>query len=70
MDLTDADATAQLTALLAAEKPSVDVLICAAGFGKIAKTAELPPDEQINMIDLNCRAAVAVTAAVDRKSVV
>lgn len=63
MDLTDADATARLTALLAAEKPSVDVLICAAGFGKIAKTAELPPDEQINMIDLNCRAAVAVTAA-------
>ena len=40
------------------------VLVNAAGFGKFGTCAELTLQETCGMIDLNCRAAAALTAAV------
>lgn len=61
LDLTDKAAVRSLAALLGREKPRVRVLINAAGFGRISSAAELPLEDAEGMIDLNCRAAVAVT---------
>ncbi|UQT47270.1 SDR family NAD(P)-dependent oxidoreductase [Flavonifractor plautii] len=46
------------------EEPEVAVLVNAAGFGKFGTCAELTLQETCGMIDLNCRAAAALTAAV------
>lgn len=63
MDLTRAESTQQLRALLAREQPEVSVLVCAAGLGRIGATADIPDADNDTMINLNCRAAVDVTAA-------
>jgi short-subunit dehydrogenase len=60
-DLTDRKSFRELSALLAAEKPCVRVLINAAGFGKIGSWSDISLDDCDNMIDLNCRAAVDMT---------
>ena len=63
LDLTDPDAPGRLQALLEAERPEVSALVCAAGFGKMGDTVAVSPRDNADMIDLNCRAAVAVTLA-------
>lgn len=60
-DLTQWDAIHVIAELLANEKPSVQYLINSAGFGKIGSFADIPLDDLAAMIDLNCRAAVALT---------
>lgn len=62
LDLTEPESIDTLEALLAEEKPVVSVLVCAAGLGKIGPTADISPADNRRMIDLNCRAAVDVTA--------
>ena len=47
--------------MLGAEKPEVVALVNAAGFGKFGDFESIPLDEQMNMIDLNCKALMAVT---------
>lgn len=47
--------------LLDEEKPEVTALVNAAGFGKFGRFEEIPLSEQMNMIDLNCKALMAVT---------
>ena len=47
--------------LLAAEKPSVELLVNAAGFGKFGDFQTIPLEDDLNMIDLNCKALVAMT---------
>lgn len=47
--------------LLAAEKPQVELLVNAAGFGKFGDFQQIPLDDDLNMIDLNCKALVAMT---------
>lgn len=61
LDLTDRGSIEKLSALLRQEQPEVLWLICAAGFGRIGLSAEIPAADNDAMIDLNCRAAVDVT---------
>ncbi len=61
LDLTDSKSFDQLKGLLEAEKPEVSVLVNAAGFGYFKAFTDLPLADQLNMIDLNEKALVAVT---------
>lgn len=63
LDLTREDSYAQLTAAFAREQPVISVLVCAAGFGRIGQSRSIPASDNDAMIDLNCKAAVAVTTA-------
>ena len=63
MDLTRREKVEELKAMLSAEKPDIAVLVNAAGMGRIGPTADIPDADNDAMIDLNCRAAVDVTAA-------
>ena len=60
-DLTEKQSFRDLSALLAAEKPTVAVLVNAAGFGKIGSPRDISISDCDGMIDLNCRAAVDMT---------
>jgi len=62
MDLTDPASLEGLSSLLNEEKPLIDILVCAAGFGRIGRSRDIPSGDNLAMIDLNCRAAVAVTS--------
>lgn len=61
LDLTDPDSYIQYKKLLEEEKCQVDVLVCAAGFGKFGTFTEMPLEPQLRMVDLNIKALVAVT---------
>lgn len=63
LDLTREESYAWLTDLLRRKAPEVAVLVCAAGFGRMGSTKDIPPADNNAMIDLNCKAAVAVTTA-------
>ena len=52
------------SALLERERPDVRVLINSAGFGKFGTYADMTLQETADMVDLNCKTAVALTAAV------
>lgn len=60
-DLTDHKSLLALQALLEEERPAITLLINAAGYGKIGSTENLSLSDVTGMVDLNCRAAVAVT---------
>ena len=47
--------------LLEAEKPNVKLLVNAAGFGKFGAFQNVPMEDDLRMIDLNCKALVAMT---------
>lgn len=47
--------------LLAEEKPEVSVLVNCAGFGKFGRYDQIPLEDCMAMIDLNCKALVAMT---------
>ena len=61
LDLTDPAQLDELAALLERERPEVRVLVCAAGFGKMGRPEDISLRDDMDMIDLDCRAAVAVT---------
>lgn len=61
MDLTRADSLEEYRMLLAAENPDVSVLVNASGFGKFGVFEDIELSEQLNMIDLNDKAYVAMT---------
>ena len=50
-------------ALLEAEKPEVSVLVNASGIGKFGTFSEMKLEDMNRMIDLNCKAYVAMTYA-------
>ncbi len=60
-DLTEPAVLHAIGEELAKNHPIVKYLINAAGFGKIGSFSDIPLEEVCAMIDLNCRAAVAVT---------
>jgi hypothetical protein len=61
LDLTDADDLAHYSALLEEEQPDVRVLVNASGRGKFGAAGSFPTEDALGMIDLNCRALVAMT---------
>lgn len=61
LDLTKPASLDELRQRLDAERPVVRWLVCAAGFGKISDIAALDPQDALDMVDLNCRAAMGVT---------
>lgn len=61
LDLCQDAAFAEYEALLKAEKPNVKLLVNAAGFGKFGSFQNIPLKDELRMIDLNCKALVAMT---------
>lgn len=61
LDLGLASSLETYQELLAVEKPSVQVLVNASGFGRFGAFTALPLDDQLRMIDLNDKALVAMT---------
>lgn len=60
LDLSEKTSYDTYAALLAEEKPNVTLLINCSGFGKFCATMDTPVDVNLNMIDLNCEAIVAL----------
>lgn len=60
-DLSDSSSIFELEALLGEEKPEIVSLVNAAGFGKAGAFTDIPLKAQMNMIDLNCKALMAMT---------
>jgi short-subunit dehydrogenase len=63
-DLADTAAPARLIADIAAAGLSVDTLINNAGYGLRGAVAELDEQAQLGIVDVNCRALVALARAV------
>ena len=61
LDLCNFESFDSYKALLEQEKPNVKLLVNAAGFGKFGDFQNIPLEEDCRMIDLNCRALVAMT---------
>ena len=61
LDLCDSNSFDAYKALLEQEKPNVKLLVNAAGFGKFGDYDEIPLEEDFRMLDLNCKALVAMT---------
>ncbi len=61
LDLTKEECLQRYAALLEQEKPEVSILINASGFGKFGRYDQIPLQDCMDMIDLNCKALVAVT---------
>lgn len=61
LDLTDPASFRQYAALLAEENPEISVLVNCAGFGKFGRYDQIPLPDCMDMIDLNCKALVAMT---------
>ena len=64
LDLAKQECILELRDLLEREEPDVRVLINAAGFGKFGTWRDMTLQETGDMIDVNCRSAVEITAAV------
>ena len=61
LDLCNLESYEAYKSLLAQEQPEVKLLVNAAGFGKFGNFQNIPLEEDCRMIDLNCRALVAMT---------
>ena len=61
LDLTCEESLKKLQLPLDTHQPDIAVLINAAGYGRIGNYRDLSASDSLNMIDLNCKAAVAVT---------
>ena len=60
MDLTDRDCFARYEALLKEEAPEVGLLVNCSGFGRFEATMDVPLSDNLNMVDLNCQALMAL----------
>lgn len=61
LDLSREEDLQQLEEVLEEEKPSIRILVNAAGYGLIGEVETLTRQENAGMIDLNCRALTAIT---------
>ena len=61
MDLSDRDSFKTYAALLEEEKPEVTTLILCSGFGKFDSVENVSLEDQLNMMDLNCGAVMAMS---------
>ena len=64
LDLCLEDSYAAFGQLLAEEKPDVKLLVNAAGFGKFGDFDDISLEDDLRMIDLNCKSLVAMTRLV------
>ena len=64
LDLCDSASFDALDALLKEEVPDVRLLVNAAGFGKFGAYHKVSLEDDLKMIDLNCKALVAITRLV------
>ena len=62
LDLSKTESTDALKSAFEEEKPNIRYLICASGFGRFCAVEDDDPAVLQNMIDLNCRSIVGVTA--------
>ncbi len=60
-DLTDENSIKNYVNLLECEKPEVKILVNCSGYGKFGHTDVVSVEDSLGMIDLNCKALVAVT---------
>lgn len=60
MDLSQSSSYSEIKELLAEEKPSVGLLINASGFGKFDAVMDTDLSDNLNMVDLNCKAVMAM----------
>ena len=63
-DLGKEESFISISALLEKEQPDVKLLVNAAGFGKFGRFEKIPLADELGMIDLNCKALVAMTRIV------
>lgn len=61
LDLSDSASYEAYRAALETYQPDLAVLVNCAGYGKFGYAEEIPMEEQLGMIDLNCRALTALT---------
>ena len=61
LDLSNEESFDLYAAVLAEEKPNVKLLVNAAGFGKFGSFEKIPLEDEMKMIDLNCKALLAMT---------
>ena len=61
LDLCLEDSFSAFASLLEAEKPNVRLLVNAAGFGKFGSYDQVSLRDDLRMIDLNCKALLAMT---------
>lgn len=60
LDLTKDEDLTHYEALLKEEAPSVALLVNASGFGKFQATMETPLEENVGMLNLNCKALMTM----------
>lgn len=61
LDLTTKEAMTHYADLLEAANPNVGLLANISGFGKFGRYDQIPLEDSMDMIDLNCKAVVAMT---------
>ena len=61
LDLCKNESFDAYSKLLEEEKPDIKLLVNAAGFGKFGDFRKIPLEEDLRMIDLNCKALVTMT---------
>lgn len=61
LDLCREESFHTFQTLLEEEAPDIQLLVNAAGFGKFGSFENIPAEEDYRMIDLNCKALVAMT---------
>ena len=61
LDLCREESYAAYSALLEQENPRVQLLINAAGFGKFGSFSRVSLEDDLRMVDLNCKALMAIT---------
>ena len=61
LDLCKEESFRTLSAMLEEEKPQIQLLVNAAGFGRFGDFEAVPLEDDLKMIDLNCKALVAMT---------
>lgn len=61
LDLCKEESFRVYAGFLEAEKPDIKLLVNAAGFGKFGAFQNVPVEDDYRMIDLNCKALVAMT---------
>ena len=61
LDLTDARSYSEYAELLCEEEVDVSLLVNCSGFGKFGRYDDIELEDKFGMIDLNCKALVAMT---------